>query len=137
MTTALSMASADGCFRIDFFCRKDGSYGYAELKNSGTQQNPIWTKCTNNSSRFDSIEVARHEACGRVAWLKREIEWPARDSVPIPTVPYREGWIECPFCGVRFSMLDKVRWGGGRHLTCGQRISIHPIEVQSEVSERT
>lgn len=137
MTTVLSIVSADNDFRIDFFCRNDGSYGYDELKNSGTRENPIWVKYTNGSSRFDSIDVARSEASGRVAWLKREVEWPARDSMPIPTAPYREGWIQCPFCGIRFSMLDKVRWGGGRHLTCGQRISIHPIEARTKVSEKT
>lgn len=128
MTSVFSISSADSKFRIDFFRRNDGSYGYSELNNSGTQENPTWVKYANSASRFDSIEVAINEASGRVAWLKREVEWPARDNVPIPTVPNGEGWIKCPFCGIRFSMLDKVRWGGERHLTCGQRISIPPLE---------
>ena len=129
MILVLSIVSADSYFRIEFFCRNDGSYGYTDLKNSGTHENPIWVEYANSSSRFDSIETARAEASGRVAWLKKEAEWLARENEPIPTKPYREGWIRCPFCGIRFSMLDKDRWGGGRHLTCGQRISIHPLEV--------
>lgn len=137
MTSVLTIVSADSDFRIDFFCRNDGSYGYAELKNSGTQENPHWIKYTDHSSRFDSIEVARYEASRRVAWLRREFEWPARDNLPILATPYTEGWIECPFCGIRFSMRDKARWGGERHLTCGQRISIDPIDVQTKVSEKT
>lgn len=128
MTSALSVVSTDGHFRIDFFLRNDGSYGYTELKKSGTQENPTWVEYTNSASRFDSIEIARNEASGRVAWLKREAEWPARENAPMPTMLYGEGWIKCPFCGIRFSMLDKVRWSGERHLTCGQRISIHPEE---------
>lgn len=128
MTSVLSVVSVDGHFRIDFFLRNDGSYGYTELKKSGTQDNLTWVEYTDSASRFDSIEVARNEASGRVAWLKREVEWSARENAPMPTMPYGEGWIKCPFCGIHFSMLDKVRWGGERHLTCGQRISIHPEE---------
>jgi hypothetical protein len=84
----------------------------------------MWENYANTSSRFDSLETARLEASSRVVWLKKEVEWVARDNKPIPTSPYIQSWIKCPFCSVRFSMLDKDRWGGGRHLTCGQRISV-------------
>lgn len=35
-----------------------------------------------------------------------------------------DGWLVCPFCRKRFSPNDPGRWGGGRHLSCGQRITI-------------
>jgi hypothetical protein len=35
-----------------------------------------------------------------------------------------DGWLGCPFCKKRFSPNDAKRWGDGRHLSCGQRITI-------------
>ena len=84
------MLSADNRFRIDFFRRSDGTFGYLELTNCGNQENPTWTRYSSTSSRFASLEIAKTEALGRVAWLKKEVEWTARDHETMLVSTYLE-----------------------------------------------
>ncbi len=117
--------SSDGLSRIEVFRREDGTFGYLESKNSGTQADPKWEPGKHCASRFESMEHAVREAEGRVAWLTREAAWPAKASAPRTALQYTEGCVECPFCGARFSLRDPHRWRGGRHLTCGQKIVVN------------
>jgi hypothetical protein len=118
------LVSADCLFRITPFRRDDGTYGYLEFKNTGSPAGPIWHQDSRGTSRFESLESTLLEAQGRVAWLRRETAWPARDHEQRMAAEYLPQWVECPFCKVRFSLGDPQRWGSGRHLTCGQRIAI-------------
>ena len=118
------IVSVDSRFRAEFFLRPDGSFGYAEFENSNGPASPVWRVCADNTSRFASHEIALFEACGRLAWLSKETAWPARDKPPAAVVEYAPHHVTCPFCGIRFSLLDKERASGGRHLTCGQRIIV-------------
>jgi hypothetical protein len=127
MKYLLTIQSTDNLFCINYFCREDGTYGYIELKNVSTPEAPVWQKYANPSSRFISLEVAKLEAESRVTWLRKETEWVARDNESMSALEYIENWIKCPFCSIRFSLLDRHRWGGGRHLTCGQKISVQPM----------
>lgn len=121
------VVSVDGLNRVAVFCRTDGTYGYMEFKNVGTATSPGWQESSRGDSRFGSEASALKEAHGRVAWLRREIEWPAKDFEPRSAEPYMPGWIECPKCHIRFSLTDSHRWGSGRHLTCGQRILVEGV----------
>jgi hypothetical protein len=122
MNTLEEIISADIRFRVELFRRADGTYGFVEFKNASNAENPSWVKGSNRASRFESYEIALHEAQQRLAWLRKEMDWPAKDSQPLQATEYMPNWIKCPYCGVRFSVLDTDRWGGGRHLSCGQRI---------------
>lgn len=114
--------SADGQYRIVFFMHAEGTHGYAAFRNANDANSPMWRREHHSSSRFASRDVAVLEARSREAWLKTETAWPARHCDPVPLNEFGSGWLRCPFCRIRFSILDKFRWGGGRHLTCGQRI---------------
>ena len=120
----MKITSSDGLHQVEVFQREDGTFGYVESLNTGTSVDPVWTPGRPGASRFDAIGQAVSEAEGRVAWLKREASWPAKDVEAGAVRPYAEGWIECPFCGTRFSLRDRDRWNGERHTTCGQRIVI-------------
>ncbi len=117
------IVSADSRFRAAFFRRDDGTYGYEEFRNINNAVSPSWLMHAKGTSRFESHALALQEAQHRLSWLWKEMQWPARDQEPIETTQDMPGWIACPFCGIRFSLLDADRWGGGRHLTCGQRIT--------------
>jgi hypothetical protein len=116
------IVSADSRFRVEFFERDDGTHGYDEFKNTNNAASPLWCLHSKSDSRFESQQTAFHEAQQRLPWLRKEREWLARDKESIVTTEYIPGWMVCPFCGVRFSLCDADRWGGDRHLTCGQRI---------------
>ncbi|NHZ91060.1 hypothetical protein F2P45_18855 [Massilia sp. CCM 8733] len=116
------IVSADSRFRVAFVRRDDGTHGYAGFINTETAASPVWKLESKATSRFESHEVALNEARGRLAWLKKETDWPAKDREPVAAIEYTPGWMKCPFCGIRFCLQDLDRWGGGRHLTCGQRI---------------
>jgi hypothetical protein len=124
MTKIDDIVSTDSRFRAEFFRRPDGTHGYAEFENSNSAASPVWRLCANSASRFASHEIALYEARGRLAWLSKETAWPARDEQPAVVIEYAPHHVKCPFCGIRFSLLDKEGSGGGRHLTCGQRIIV-------------
>lgn len=116
------IVSADSSRRVEFVRLNDGTYGYVSYKNTRNSESPVWENNSSENSRFGSHEIALFEATGRLAWLKKETEWPAKDQEPVAIAEYTPGWIKCPFCGKRFYLQDPERWGGNRHLTCGQRI---------------
>jgi hypothetical protein len=54
--------SATGA-RLEFYRRReDGTYEYIEFKNEGSSNCPLWAHDSGQSSRFESIEIAIHEA---------------------------------------------------------------------------
>ncbi|NHZ32883.1 hypothetical protein [Massilia rubra] len=116
------IVSVDGRFRAEFVRRDDGTYGYISFINSNNAASPAWKQDGRAVSRFESRDIALFDAKGRLAWLKKETDWPAKDHEPVAGSQYTPGWIKCPFCGLQFYLLDLDRWGGSRHLTCGQRI---------------
>lgn len=116
------IVSADSRFRVEFVRFDDVTYGYVTYKNTGSAESPVWKNDSHESSRFGTHEIAIVEAMGRIPWLKKETEWPAKDQAAVAIAEYAPGWIKCPFCGKRFHLQDPDRWGGGRHLTCGQKI---------------
>jgi hypothetical protein len=118
------VTSVDGAHRVAIFRREDGTYGYLEFQNTGSAESPHWRESSRGHSRFGSGTSAMKEAKGRIAWLGREVDWPAKDFDPLEGEQYIQGWVECPRCHIRFSLTDKDRWGYGRHLTCGQRILV-------------
>ena len=122
MNTIDDIVSADGRFRAEFVRRDDGTHGYVSFINTNNAASPVWKQDGRDVSRFESREIALFEARGRLAWLKNEADWPAKDHEPMAASQYTPGWIKCPFCGLRFYLADPDRWGGSRHLTCGQRI---------------
>lgn len=113
--------AADGCGSVEFLRRADGSYGYRELDPDGLGG---WRCRDQNGSRFDDLDTARAEAAGRIAWLRRETAWPARDLAPVAVEQRSVGLLRCAYCGISFSLDDRDRWGGGRHLRCGQRLIV-------------
>ncbi len=34
------------------------------------------------------------------------------------------GWAQCPYCGLRFSLLSKLHFQDNTHLTCGQKLRV-------------
>ena len=122
-TTDHEVVSVDGLHRVVVFRREDGTYGYREFKRQESGVS-AWLALGQGHSRFGSAVGAMQEARQRIAWLKREVDWPARDLEPQAAEQYMPGWVECPRCRVRFSLHDPHRWGSGRHLTCGQRIQV-------------
>lgn len=116
------IASADSLFRVELFMRNDGTFAYVEFTHSGDALNPIWKRSSKAESRFGSYAIALYEARERLSWLNNEMAWPARDAEPLAALNEVPDWLTCPACGIRFCMRDRDRWGGGRHLSCGQRI---------------
>ncbi|NHZ64597.1 hypothetical protein [Massilia genomosp. 1] len=100
------IVSADGRFRAEFVRRDDGTYGYIAFINTNNAASPAWKQDWRADSRFESHAIALFEAKGRLAWLKKEMDWPAKDHEPMAASQYTPGWIECPFCGLRSCLLD-------------------------------
>jgi len=123
-TIVKDLTSVEGLQRLEFFRRPDDSYGYRELTRHIDEAEPTWRSVALSASRFDSLETALAEAQSRVKWLRRESNWPARDKESASVVPHAPGYVQCPFCAISFSLGDPDRWGGSRHLTCGQRIHV-------------
>ena len=47
------------------------------------------------------------------------------DSIsPADATPNAHGWVQCPGCGTRFSIVDSAIFAGGIHMTCGQKINV-------------
>jgi hypothetical protein len=75
-------------------------------------------------SGLSILEGALEEVIWGMRWATRLGKMPAVDR-PIETVALgQDGWLECPYCEKRFSPESPSSWGGGRHLSCGQRITI-------------
>ena len=118
------VTSVDGVHRVEIFRREDGTYGFLEFTNAGSTESPQWVEASQGHSRFGSSTSAMQEAKSRIAWLRREVDWPGKNFEPREATQYIPGWVECPLCHIRFALTDNDRWGHGRHLTCGQRILV-------------
>lgn len=119
---------AEGTKSVLFFLRADGTYGFNEYYRAHTTTGMEWLPASVHSGRYENLEIAVDEAIGRVDWFRREMEWPARDKSIMPVIEHAPGWAKCPFCGINFSTSDENRWGGNRHLTCGQELSRTPFK---------
>ncbi|NOJ97923.1 hypothetical protein HMI51_33915 [Corallococcus coralloides] len=49
---------------------------------------------------------------------------PAWDHPELTALIRPDRYVVCPFCGKAFSLADKDRWNGSRHLSCGQRLQL-------------
>ena len=63
-------------------------------------------------------------ACGGNGWVDGSQKYFDNDSETIVVKVSPKGYIECPCCGWRFSINDKDRWTGRRHMRCGQKITL-------------
>jgi len=104
--------------------RDDGLFVFLQQISAGSP--PTYTMGPHATSMglCDTAETAEWEARSRVEWLRKESSWPASHNPPMSVVPRQGAIIDCPFCGRTFLTKDPDRWGGGRHLTCGQRIDL-------------
>jgi hypothetical protein len=127
MESVQTIVSSDRKFCLVFFQRNDQSCGFVELEHSDQSPNIPWEAESYRSPRFASLDIAIQEAEGRIGWLKRETLWPAKALPTVIASEYVPDWIKCPFCHVRFSLLDPHRWAGDRHLTCGQTIQVERL----------
>jgi uncharacterized Zn-finger protein len=50
------------------------------------------------------------------------------DNPPVAVRIEDDGWVTCAHCGRRFALTDKDRWTGLRHVSCGQRLVLEPVE---------
>ena len=123
MRVVEEILSADQRSRILVCERDDGLFTFIEERNAAEPPSSRWERYSSSNSIFDSACAVVREVRGRVSWLRREVTWPARDNPPVAVTP-REDVIDCPACGITFFIKDGNRWGGGRHLTCGQRIDL-------------
>jgi hypothetical protein len=78
--------------------------------------------------------IAWREAIGHIEWLKREESWSAFYEPERTATINAFGFVSCPFCSLMFSLRDKNRRGGGRHLACGQKIEIQVSEAILDLS---
>jgi len=89
-----------------------------------TGDGTAWEKDSSHVSLFDCSKLAIGSAEASLAWLARELAWPARDAPARRVAVGTDRYLRCPFCARVFSLSDRNRWGGGTHLSCGQRIDI-------------
>jgi hypothetical protein len=62
-----------------------------------------------------------------IACREAENQWIAHieDAIaPLDAKLYSQTWVKCPGCGIRFSTADRNQFGGGVHLSCGQKINV-------------
>jgi hypothetical protein len=119
--------SADQRSRALICEREDGLFTFVEERNAAEPPSWRWERYSGGHSLFDSAEAVVRDVRGRMGWLRREMAWPARDEPPVTVTPRPGGVIDCPACGITFFIKDPARWGGGRHLTCGQRIGLTEV----------
>jgi hypothetical protein len=120
--------SVEGDKRVIVFARWDGFFSYIEECAIDSHQN-TWKIVSGNRSIYADSNIAWSEAIESVEWLKREESWSAFYEPERTATINAFDFVSCPFCSVRFSLHDKNRWGGNRHLTCGQKIEIQVSEA--------
>ena len=118
-----SRVCAEGNKRLLIIQRSDGWFTFQEEQLIAPEK-ATWKSLKRYSSICLDFEIAWREAVGRIEWLNREENWPALNEPEKTASLYAIDFICCPFCSRRFSIRDQARWGGSRHLTCGQRIQI-------------
>lgn len=132
MRVVEEILSADQRGRI-LICERDGGlFTFIVERNAAEPPALCWERSSRSNGIFDSAGTVVREVRGRVGWLRREVTWPARDNPPAAVAPREGGVIDCPACGIIFFVKDGERWGGGRHLTCGQRIDLTEAPLPPE-----
>lgn len=63
-------------------------------------------------------------ACDGKGWVDGSQNYFDNDSDVVPAEVSAKGYVECPCCGWKFSIHDKHRWTGRRHMRCGQKITL-------------
>lgn len=64
------------------------------------------------------------KTCDGNGWLEGSQKFFDNDSAAVRAKVSGMGYIECPCCGWKFSIKDRHRWTGRRHMRCGQKILI-------------
>jgi hypothetical protein len=62
--------------------------------------------------------------CAGKGWVEGVQKYFENDSPAIPAKVSAMGYVQCPCCGWKFSIKDKHRWTGRRHMRCGQKITL-------------
>jgi hypothetical protein len=105
--TVLKLTSSDGRHYVEFYCRKDGCFGYAgfserfldaaeeiaqersnpdfgeEIEKALWRQDgePYWLR-TDSSGLFDTLATAQRDAVSQIHWLKVELPGLGQDIPP-------------------------------------------------------
>ncbi len=132
MRVVEEIRSADRRGRILICERDDGLFTFIEERNAAEPPSSRWERPPSSNGIFDSAGAVVREVRERVGWLRREVTWPARDNPMVAVSPREGSVIDCPACGITFFIKDGDRWGGGRHLTCGQRIGLTEAPIPPE-----
>jgi hypothetical protein len=63
------------------------------------------------------------QVCAGKGWIEGSQKYFDNDSEAITAKVSAMGYVECPRYGRKFSIKDKHRWTGRRHMRCGQKIT--------------
>jgi hypothetical protein len=77
-----------------------------------------------SSSGLKKFENTLANTIQRLQWDAHLGRLPAVNRPIQVVVPGSDGWLECPYCSKRFNPSAPRLFGDGRHLSCGQRITI-------------
>jgi len=124
MRPVKEIADAAQTRRVLICQRDDGLFVFVQEISTGSPPTYTAEPYATSAGLYDTAETAERAAKSRVEWLRKESSWPASHNPPMSVVPRQGTIIDCPFCGHTFLNKDPDRWGGGRHLTCGQRIDL-------------
>ena len=64
------------------------------------------------------------KGCAGKGWVEGTQKFFENDSEAMPVKVSAMGYVQCPCCGWKFSIKDKHRWTGRRHIRCGQKIML-------------
>jgi hypothetical protein len=64
------------------------------------------------------------KACAGKGWVEGAQRFFENDAETMPAKASATGYVQCPCCGWKFSVKDKHRWTGRRHMRCGQKITL-------------
>ena len=72
-TVVLSINASGESICVDFFKRDDASYGYEEYRRDVETAEGWFPIGFHSGNRFETLEQAKSDAMGRVAWLASEM----------------------------------------------------------------
>src|SRR4051794_35317386 len=98
MQIDFEVTSVEGFERVVVFRRGDGDFGYAKFRNVGDAVNVDWQEDGPCQWGFGSGTSAMLKARTLIDWLRRELDWPAKEFAPQTVAPFKAGWLECPAC---------------------------------------
>lgn len=63
-------------------------------------------------------------SCRGNGWVEGSQKFFDNDAEPVAATVSATGYAQCPCCGWKFSVKDRDRWTGRRHIRCGQKINL-------------